>query len=51
VRSLDYLIADGTVRAKRKGGRVLVPHSELVRFADDVDPIALIPNRTPTAAA
>jgi len=33
VRSLDYLIANKQLATRRIGGRVLIPHSELVRFA------------------
>jgi hypothetical protein len=33
VRSLDYLIAAKTFQTRRIGKKVLIPHSELVRFA------------------
>lgn len=33
VRALDYLIANKKLATRRIGGRVLIPHSELVRFA------------------
>lgn len=33
VRSLDYLIAGGCIRVRRIGGRVLITHKELERFA------------------
>lgn len=33
VRALDYLIAEGKVRVRRLGKRVLVPRAELERFA------------------
>jgi excisionase family DNA binding protein len=33
VRNLDYRILKGTIRARRVGSRVLVPHEELVKFA------------------
>jgi len=33
VRTLDYLIANGKLRCKRLGGRVLLMHAELVRFS------------------
>jgi len=33
LRFIDKLIADGTLRAKRVGTRVLVPRAELLKFA------------------
>jgi hypothetical protein len=33
VRSLDYMITNGTIKVRRIGSRVLVPHTELVRAA------------------
>ena len=33
VRSLDYLIAGKTFQTRRIGKKVMIPHSELVRFA------------------
>jgi hypothetical protein len=33
VRSLDYLIATKQLATRRLGKRVMIPHSELVRFA------------------
>jgi hypothetical protein len=33
VRSLDYLIANKQLLTVKIGGRVLIPHGELVRFA------------------
>jgi hypothetical protein len=33
IRSLDYLIAQGQFSTRRVGKKVLIPHSELVRFA------------------
>ncbi len=43
VRALDYLIANKQLATRRIGGRVLIPHSELVRFAraDHFDPISV----------
>jgi len=32
-RSLDYLIGNKQLATRRIGRRVLIPHSELVRFA------------------
>jgi excisionase family DNA binding protein len=31
-RSLDYLIHEGRLHTRKIGGRILVPHEELVRF-------------------
>jgi hypothetical protein len=42
-RSLDYLIASGDLRPRRKGGRVLLPYSELVRFAEGDRKAPLVP--------
>jgi excisionase family DNA binding protein len=41
VRSVDYLIANKQLATRRIGKRVLIPHSELVRFAraDHFEPI------------
>jgi excisionase family DNA binding protein len=33
LRSVDYLLADGRLRSRRIGGRVLIPMEELKRFA------------------
>ena len=33
VRALDYYIASKLIQTRRKGRKVLIPHSELVRFA------------------
>ena len=33
LRFVDLLIADGTLRVKRVGARVLIPRAELLRFA------------------
>lgn len=33
VRSLDYLISGGRLRVRRLGKRVLIPRTELERFA------------------
>ena len=33
VRSLDYLIANKQLLTLKIGGRVLIPHSELIQFA------------------
>ncbi len=51
VRGLDYLIADGSIRARRLGGRVLVPTKELRRFAETDRPEPLVPVAAPVSAA
>lgn len=33
VRSLDYALANGELRAKRFGRKVLIPRTALIRFA------------------
>lgn len=33
IRSLDYLIANKQLATRRIGKKVLIPHSELVRYA------------------
>lgn len=42
VRSLDYLIANKKLNARRKGKKVLIPHGELVRYSmsNDYEPFA-----------
>lgn len=37
LRFIDSLIADGVIRAKRVGDRVLIPRHELLRFAELTD--------------
>jgi hypothetical protein len=51
VRAVDYLIAEGKVRVRRIGGRILIPHSELLRLArtDQIEPIT--PSSSSAAAA
>ena len=34
LRTVSHLIADGTIRVKRVGSRVLIPRAELLRFAE-----------------
>jgi excisionase family DNA binding protein len=50
VRSIDYLIAEGRIRAKRIGGRVLITTKELYRFATDDQVEPLVPHPLPHAA-
>ena len=33
LRSIDYLVKANALKAKRIGGRVLIPHEELVRYS------------------
>jgi len=47
VGALDYLIADGAIRVRRIGGRVLVPTRELQRFADTDRSEPLVPYLLP----
>lgn len=37
IRSLDYLIANKVLSFRRKGRKVLIPHAELVRYANSND--------------
>jgi excisionase family DNA binding protein len=37
LRFVDSLIADGMIRVKRVGDRVLIPRRELLRFAELTD--------------
>jgi hypothetical protein len=45
VRSLDYLVSGGSIRVRRIGGRVLITHKELERFAadDHYEPLVVNP--------
>jgi excisionase family DNA binding protein len=38
LRSLNYLLSRGKIRFRRMGSRVLIPHAELVRFAQGHHP-------------
>ena len=40
-RSLDYLIAEGRLHTRKIGGRILIPHDELLRFSrhDRMEPM------------
>lgn len=42
-RALDYLIAEGRLKPKRIGGRVLLPYSALQRLADSGDREPIVP--------
>ncbi len=37
IRSLDYLLAQKKLNALRKGKKVLIPHGELLRYAQSND--------------
>lgn len=39
IRSLDYRISTGQIRARRDGSKVLIPHAELVRYARTDHPL------------
>jgi len=41
IRAVDYLIAVGGLKTRKIGGRILVAHDELIRFAraDRMDPM------------
>ena len=41
LRSIDYLIAEGRLRTRRIGGRILLPTADLIKFAnsDRFEPI------------
>jgi excisionase family DNA binding protein len=38
IRSLAYLLSRGEIRFRRLGAKILIPHSELVRFANGHHP-------------
>jgi len=40
-RAIDYMIAKGTIGIRKIGGRILIPHSELIRVAraGQIEPI------------
>jgi excisionase family DNA binding protein len=38
LRTVSYLIADGTIRVKRVGSRVLIPRAELLGFPEIEEP-------------
>lgn len=47
IRAVDYGIAEGTIRVRRIGGRILITHQELLRYASH-DQIATI---TPSSSS
>jgi hypothetical protein len=51
IRAVDYLIASGRLKTRRIGGRILVAHDELIRFAraDRMEPMT--PEVSASAAA
>ncbi len=42
IRGLDYLISRGEIKTRRIGGKVLIPASELKRFAAADHPAILV---------
>lgn len=50
-RAVDYLIAEGKVRIRRIGGRILVPHSELLRIARTGQNEPITPSTSSLAAS
>ena len=52
VRSLDYQIAQKKIGTRRKGKKVLIPHSELVRYAsrNDYEPLTSSTSNEPVGA-
>jgi hypothetical protein len=53
VRAVDYMIAQGKVRVRRIGGRILIPYSELLRLArtDQIERITPCSSSAASAAA
>ncbi|HEY0701167.1 MAG TPA: helix-turn-helix domain-containing protein [Candidatus Acidoferrales bacterium] len=49
VRSVDYLLARGELRAVRKGRRLLIPRTELERWAKKDNPQPIRRTIAPTA--
>jgi hypothetical protein len=47
LRSIDYKLANGTLRYIRQGGRVKIPHAELLRQAGLDDNTPIVPRRQP----
>jgi hypothetical protein len=45
LRSLNYAISEGRLNVRRIGGRVLVPHDELLRFSRHDRNDLLVPER------
>jgi hypothetical protein len=47
LRTIDYKIAQGTLRIIRQGGRVKITHAELLRQASLDDNTPVVPRRPP----
>lgn len=47
IRSIDYKLANGTLRYIRQGGRVKIPHAELLRQAAIDDNTPIVPRCRP----
>ena len=45
IRSIDYLLANKKLNARRKGTKVLIPHGKLVRYAASNDYEPFVPVR------
>jgi hypothetical protein len=52
VRAVDYMIAQGSIGTRKIGGRILIPHSELIRVArvGQIEPITSVPATAAQAA-
>jgi hypothetical protein len=53
VRSLDYLVTEGRLKTRKIGGRILVAHEELLRFArhDRSEPMVPVSSAVAAGAA
>ena len=50
-RGIDYLIAAGRIRTRKIGGRILIPHEELHRFAGSDRKQVITPGTTESQIA
>jgi hypothetical protein len=50
LRSIDYKLAQGTLKYIRQGGRVKIAHAELLRQAAIDDNTPIVPRRPPQSA-
>jgi hypothetical protein len=50
LRSIDYKLANGTLRHIRQGGRVKITHAELLRQASIDDNTPIVPRSQPQSA-
>jgi hypothetical protein len=51
IRAVDYLIAERRLQTRKIGGRILIPHDELIRFARADRPQQMTPKVSASAAA